>query len=233
MLTSAQNYLWWVQLRIQSFNTTVYHYAAPKSLEINGRNALYLLRIEIALNLKSKPKILFSHLSSFLWVGCASTECYKCTKHNIMKVLTTGQLALGCLTMSSCNIKTDVNLQNDNFILLGPNLPKSQIPYMTVVCVCGGGGGGGGVQDQLPTFDVQYKSAKIPNSLYSGWSGGPRPTFDAQSKSDKIPNSLYGGGEGLQDHLPTFDAESKSAIIPNSLRGGGSGTNFLCWVQIW
>ena len=179
MLTSAQNYPWWVQLRIQSFNTTAYDYAAPKSLEINGRNALNLLRSEVALNLKSKPKILFSHLSSFLWFGCASTECCKCTKHKIMKVLTTCQLALG------------------------------------------------------------WKSSKIPHSLYSGWSGGPRPTFDVQSKSDKIPNSLYGGGEGLQNHLPTFDAESKSAKIPNSLKWGGwvgwglgPASKFWCWVQI-
>ena len=47
---------------------------------------------------------------------------------------------------------------------------------------------------QLPTFDVESKSAKIPNSLYSGGGGEVQlPTFDAESKS-KIPNSLYGGG---------------------------------------
>ena len=39
-----------------------------------------------------------------------------------------------------------------------------------------GGGGvrgwGWGVQNQLPTFDPQSKSAKIQNSLSKGWEGG-------------------------------------------------------------
>ena len=50
---------------------------------------------------------------------------------------------------------------------------------------------GGGVVNQLPTFDVESKSAKIPNSV---------PTFDgAEFKSAKNPNSLYGAGrEGWQ-----------------------------------
>ena len=44
-----------------------------------------------------------------------------------------------------------------------PNLLKSQIPYS----MRRGGGGGGGVDDdQLPTFNAEYKSAKIPKSLY-------------------------------------------------------------------
>ena len=45
-----------------------------------------------------------------------------------------------------------------------------------------------------------YKSAKIPNSLYSGGGGGGGDQlsyFDAESKSAKIPNSLYSGEEEL------------------------------------
>ena len=57
------------------------------------------------------------------------------------------------------------------------------MPYMV--------GGGGGVTDQLPTFDAESKSAKIPNSLYN-WRGrgNQLSTFDAESKSAKI----RGGG---------------------------------------
>ena len=60
-------------------------------------------------------------------------------------------------------------------------------------------GVGGGVHDgQLPTFDAESKSAKIPKSLYGGGGmhDGQLPTFDAESKSAKIPKSLYGGGGG-------------------------------------
>ena len=57
------------------------------------------------------------------------------------------------------------------------------------------GGGGGGLHDsQLPTFDAESKSAKIPKSLYQG---------------------------GRKIQLPTFDAESKSAIVPNLVGEGG------------
>ena len=70
--------------------------------------------------------------------------------------------------------------------MLSPNLLKSQIPNKV------GGGRGGEVV---------------------GWGGNQLPTFDAESKSAKIPNSPYGvgGGEGGGDQLSTFDAESKSA----------------------
>ena len=61
--------------------------------------------------------------------------------------------------------------------------------------------GGGFGDSQLPTFDAESKSAKIPKSLHSGGGGGgvhdsQLPTFDAESKSAKIPKSLYGGGGG-------------------------------------
>ena len=64
-----------------------------------------------------------------------------------------------------------------NFQLLmnSPNLLKSQSPVE------------GGVHDgQLPTFDAESKSAKIPKSLYGGGVKIQLPIFDAQSKSAKI-----------------------------------------------
>ena len=69
-------------------------------------------------------------------------------------------------------------------------------------------------------------------TLLRNWfGGGDLPTFNAESKSAKIPNSLYGWGDGC--YLPTFDAESKCAKIPNSLYGweGGGGVTFqlLMW----
>ena len=36
--------------------------------------------------------------------------------------------------------------------------------------------------------------------------GNQLPTFDAESKSAKIPGSLYGRVEGLGNQLPTFGA---------------------------
>ena len=53
---------------------------------------------------------------------------------------------------------------NFQLLMLSPNLLRSQIPYMV---------GKGVVHDeQLPTFDAESKSAKIPNSLYTGGEGG-------------------------------------------------------------
>ena len=52
---------------------------------------------------------------------------------------------------------------------------------------------------------------------------GQLPTFDAEPKSTKIPKSVGGGGGRHDGQLPTFDAESKSAKIPKSLYGGGVG----------
>ena len=51
---------------------------------------------------------------------------------------------------------------NFQLLMLSPNLLKSQSPFMV----------GGGVHDgQLPTFDAESKSAKIPKSLYGGGGG--------------------------------------------------------------
>ena len=63
------------------------------------------------------------------------------------------------------------------------------------------GGGGGGFLTQIPTFDPESQSAKIP---------------------------YISGGRGVQTQLPTFDPESKSAKIQNSLSvgGGSSRPNF-------
>ena len=55
---------------------------------------------------------------------------------------------------------------NFQLLMLSPNLLKSQSPFMV------GRGEGGEVCDgQLPTFDAESKSAKIPKFLYSGGGG--------------------------------------------------------------
>ena len=53
-------------------------------------------------------------------------------------------------------------MANFQLLMLSPNLLKSQSPFMV-----------GGVHDgQLPTFDAESKSAKVPKSLYGGGRGG-------------------------------------------------------------
>ena len=55
---------------------------------------------------------------------------------------------------------------NFQLLMRSPNLLKSQSPFMV-------GGGGGGVHDgQLPTFDAESISAKIPKSGGGGGGGG-------------------------------------------------------------
>ena len=60
---------------------------------------------------------------------------------------------------------------------------------------CLGGGRIGG--NQFPTFDAEFKSAKIQNS-HAGGGGGiggnQFPTFDAEFKFAKIQNSHVEGG---------------------------------------
>ena len=78
--------------------------------------------------------------------------------------------------------------------------------------------------------------------MREGEAGTQLPTFDAESKSAKIPCTVCvcwgwrGGGGGAGTQLPTFDAEIKSAKIPISLCGGvgveDPSSNFWCWVQI-
>ena len=106
-----------------------------------------------------------------------------------------------------------------NFLMLSPEMLKSQIPISWV-----GGWWGGGLQS---TFDTESRNAKIPNShFWGGWVGGWVwgkwwSTFDAESRNAKIPNNhFWGRGKGWQ---PTFDAKSRNAKIPNSHFWGGGG----------
>ena len=76
---------------------------------------------------------------------------------------------------------------------------------------------------QLSTFDVEYKSVKIPNSLHGG--GGSRvlePIFQLLMLSPNRLKSLY-RGRGVGTQLSTLDTEFKFAKIPNYLYGGGGG----------
>ena len=95
----------------------------------------------------------------------------------------------------------------------------------------GGGGGEGVSYDQFPTFDAEFKSAKIPKSHYGFGGGGggghwqPISNFAAESKSAKFPKSHYGlrggGGRGQWQPISNFAAESKSAKFPKSHYSGG------------
>ena len=55
--------------------------------------------------------------------------------------------------------------------MLSPNLLKSKVPIFGGSG--GGGGGGAGVGgNQFPTFDAEFKFAKIQSSHFLGWGGG-------------------------------------------------------------
>ena len=74
------------------------------------------------------------------------------------------------------------------------------------------GGGGGFIPNLMLRKNLQNPKVLL---WWWGWGGIQLPTFDADSKSAKIPKSLHGGlGGGSQ--LPSFDAESKSAKIPKN-----------------
>ena len=61
-----------------------------------------------------------------------------------------------------------------------------------------------GVGNQLSTFDVKSKSAKIQKSHYGRARGELEPTFDAESKTAETPKiPLQWGGGGWE---PTFNA---------------------------
>ena len=62
--------------------------------------------------------------------------------------------------------------------MLNSNLPKSQIPIMVV-------GGGGLVADQLPPFDAEFKSAKIPKSQGGGGGCLVMSSFQTQLETFK------------------------------------------------
>ena len=61
---------------------------------------------------------------------------------------------------------------NFQLLMQSSNLLKSKIP------MSGLGGGGGGFFFQFPTFDAEFKFAKIQNSMSSGGGGGDDPTFN-------------------------------------------------------
>ena len=92
--------------------------------------------------------------------------------------------------------------------------------------------------NQFPTFDAEFKFAKIQNSHVEGGGGGGGvggnqfPTFDAEFKFAKIQNShVEGGRKGGRvggNQFPTFDAEFNllKYKIPMFRVGGVGGTNF-------
>ena len=84
-----------------------------------------------------------------------------------------------------------------------PNQLRSQYPKVSL------GGWGGGVGNQLPTFDAESKSAKIPKSHFRGVGGGgiQLSTFNAESNSGKIPKSHFWGAGSIL----IFDAWFKFA----------------------
>ena len=106
----------------------------------------------------------------------------------------------------------------------------------------GGGVEGGAIGgNQFPTFDAEFKFAKIQNPMLrvgGGWEvgGNQSPTFDAEFKFAKIQNPMLrvgewvgeGGWVGRWNQFPSFNADSKFAKIQNShvQEGGVGGTNF-------
>ena len=82
---------------------------------------------------------------------------------------------------------------NFQLLMLSPYLLKSQIPFM----VWGLGGGVLGTNFQLLVLGPNLLKSQIPFTI--GWGGGggnQLPAFEAELKSAKVPNSLYGGGGG-------------------------------------
>ena len=76
------------------------------------------------------------------------------------------------LMLSSNLLKSNIpmlrvgeGLEKTNFqlLILSSNLLKSNIPMLRV--------GGGACGDQFPTFDAEFKFAKIQHSHVEGWGG--------------------------------------------------------------
>ena len=112
---------------------------------------------------------------------------------------------------------------NFQLLMLSSNFLKSKIPKFRV-----GGGGGGFGGNQFPTFDVEFKFAKIQNSHVQGRGRGWwKPIFQllmlrSNLLKSKIPK-LRVGGVGRNQFL-TSDAEFKFAKIQNShVQGRGRG----------
>ena len=113
-------------------------------------------------------------------------------------------------------------------LMLSSNLLKSNIPMFR--------GGVGG--NQFPTFDAEFKFAKIQNSHVQGWVGGGGgrrgrgvvdgnqfPTFDAEFKFAKIQNSYFQGGGSVETNfqLLMLSPNLLKSQIPMSSGGGGVG----------
>ena len=111
---------------------------------------------------------------------------------------------------------------NFQLLMLSSNLLKSKIPMFRVGGVVGG--------NQFPTFDAEFKFAKIQNPhVQGGWGGGLVETnfqlfmLSSNLLKSKIPMFRVGGVVG-GNQFPTFDAEFKFAKIQNPhVQGGGGG----------
>ena len=101
--------------------------------------------------------------------------------------------------------------------------------------VGGRGDWGGLVENQFPTFDAEFKFAKIQNSHVEGgwvgrWGGIGGTNFQLLMLSQNLLKSKIpvlrvggGGGGGLGNQFPTLDTESKFAKIQNSHVWWGGG----------
>ena len=89
-------------------------------------------------------------------------------------------------------LRVGKGLEKTNFqlLILSSNLLKSNIPMLRV--------GGGACGDQFPTFDAEFKFAKIQHSHVEGGGVGAHgnqfPTFDPEFKFAKIQNFQVEGG---------------------------------------
>ena len=97
--------------------------------------------------------------------------------------------------------------------MLSSNLLKSKIPILW---------GGGGV---FPTFDAEFKFAKIQNSHFVGGVGG-FTEFDAEFKFAKIRNSHFVGGGGECFQLLMLSSNLLKSKIPILWGVGGGVSNF-------
>ena len=195
------------------------------------------------------PKIFFARWGEGVHDGQLPTFDAESKSAKIQKSLCTQWGGRGCVTVNfqllmlspnplksknsfaRCGRGRGCVMANFQLLMLSPNLLKSKSPYVRM-------GSGGTHDSQLPTFDAESKSAKIPKSLYSGGGGGGgrgrcmMANFQLLMLSPNLLKSQSpftvggGGGWGWEVHdgqLLTLDAESKSAKIPKSLctRAGG------------
>ena len=113
---------------------------------------------------------------------------------------------------------------NFQLLMLSPNLLKSKVPILE--------GGGGFVETnfQLLMLSPNLLKSKVP-ILEGGVRGNQFPTFDAEFKFAKIQNShvqYRGGGVETNCQLLMLSSNLLKSKIPMSdwRGGGGVGTNF-------